>query len=239
MIKAVIFDIDNTLYSYDNAHARAFPELLLYAKEELGIPEDEFREEYSREFAAVRAMLGEAAALHNRLIRIQRILEKRGLPLTPHVLRMNELYWNILISAMEPSPHAEETVRALKKAGIRIGSGTDMTARIQFQKLERLGILDAFDFLVSSEEAGTDKPAPEIFMLCAEKAGVLPEECLFVGDSRKKDVLGALNAGMGAAWYCPEGENAGKTEAPVPNEDTAGRAYTIRDLSEILRLIRE
>ena len=152
---------------------------------------------------------------------------------------MNELYWNILISAMEPSPHAEETIRALKKAGIRIGCGTDMTARIQFQKLERLGSLDAFDFLVSSEEAGADKPAPEMFALCAEKAGVLPEECLFVGDSRKKDVLGALNAGMHAAWYCPEGENAGKTEAPVPKEVTAGRAYTIRDLSEILRLIRE
>ena len=49
MIKAVIFDIDNTLYSYDNAHARAFPELLLYAKEELGIPEDEFREFFSTE----------------------------------------------------------------------------------------------------------------------------------------------------------------------------------------------
>ena len=92
---------------------------------------------------------------------------------------------------------------------------------------------------MSSEEAGADKPAPEMFALCAEKAGVLPEECLFVGDSRKKDVLGALNAGMHAAWYCPEGENAGKTEAPVPKEVTEGRAYMIRDLSEILRLIRE
>ena len=77
------------------------------------------------------------------------------------------------------------------------------------------------------------------FALCAEKAGVLPEECLFVGDSRKKDVLGALNAGMHAAWYCPEGEKAGKTEAPIPKEVTEGRAYMIRDLSEILRLIRE
>ena len=71
MIKAVIFDIDNTLYSYDNAHARAFPELLLYAKEELGIPEDEFREEYSREFAAVRAMLGETAEAGDRILELR------------------------------------------------------------------------------------------------------------------------------------------------------------------------
>ena len=44
MIKAVIFDIDNTLYSYDKAHEQAFPKLAGYAEAELGIPEAEFME---------------------------------------------------------------------------------------------------------------------------------------------------------------------------------------------------
>lgn len=39
---------------------------------------------------------------------------------------------------------------------------------------------------------------------CAKKANVPPENCLFIGDSLKKDVLGARNAGMQALWYCPE-----------------------------------
>lgn len=237
MIKAVIFDIDNTLYSYDEANACAFAELLRYAERELGIPEAEFREEYSREYAAMRGILGETAAIHNRLIRIQRVLEKRGLPLTPHVLRMNDLYWDCLMDAMKPSPHAEETLRALRQAGIRTGCGTDMTARVQFQKLERLGMLDAFDFLVSSEEAGVEKPASGMFLLCAGKAGVLPEECLFVGDNRKKDVQGALDAGMHAAWFCPEKE-AGSPGFPADGGIKEG-APVIRDLSEILRLLRE
>ena len=36
MIKAVIFDIDNTLYNYDEAHEAAFPELCRYVKEQFG-----------------------------------------------------------------------------------------------------------------------------------------------------------------------------------------------------------
>lgn len=231
MIKAVIFDIDNTLYSYDKAHEKAFPKLTGYAEAELGIPEEEFKEAYSREYAAVRRQLGETAAIHNRLIRIQRVLERRGLPLTPHVLRMTDLYWYSLIDAMEPSPHAGETVRALKASGFRLGIGTDMTARVQFQKLERLGMLESFDFIVSSEEAGRDKPAPELFALCAQKAGCRPEECLFIGDSLKRDVCGALDAGMSAAWYCPAGE-ASSGEAKDAN------VWVIRDLSEIPELIR-
>ena len=76
--RGIIFDIDNTLYSYDKAHEQAFPKLTGYAEAELGIPEAEFMEAYSREYAAVRKQLGETAAIHNRLIRIQRVLEKRG-----------------------------------------------------------------------------------------------------------------------------------------------------------------
>ena len=95
--------------------------------------------------------------------------------------------------------------------GIRLGYiladkwfGTNMTLDWQLVKLEKLGLLPFFSFVVSSEEAGVEKPHPGLFALCAEKAGVSPEECLLVGDSLKGDVLGAENAGMRALWYAPE-----------------------------------
>ncbi|MCD7887241.1 MAG: HAD-IA family hydrolase, partial [Clostridiales bacterium] len=75
---------------------------------------------------------------------------------------------------------------------------------------ERLGLLDALDFVVTSEEAGVEKPDPGLFLLCAEKAGCLPEECLFIGDNLKKDVLGAQNAGMEALWLQPDPQKAGE-----------------------------
>ena len=93
-------------------------------------------------------------------------------------------------------------------------------------------MLENFDFIVSSEEAGMDKPAPGLFALCAKKAGCRPEECLFVGDSLKRDVRGALDAGMSAAWYFP-------AEEASSGEEKDRNMWVIRDLSEIPELIRK
>ena len=79
-----------------------------------------------------------------------------------------------------------------------------MTAYIQYKKLEKLGVLKYLDFIVTSEEAGEEKPTPRFFELCVKKAGCKPEECVFIGDSLKKDVQGAADAGLAAVWYDPE-----------------------------------
>ncbi|MCD7822304.1 MAG: HAD-IA family hydrolase [Clostridiales bacterium] len=204
MIKVIIFDIDNTLYSFDAAHQVAFGALLDYAQRELGVAPDEFRRLHREMNQELKGRMGSCAAIHNRLIRYQNILERLGQPIG-HALRMSDLYWNTLLDAMEPSPGAAETVRQLNAQGLKIGVGTDMTARMQFIKLERLGLLPYIDFLVSSEEAQAEKPAPALFDLCVEKAAVRPAECLFVGDNLEKDVHGAQAAGLHALWYRPQG----------------------------------
>lgn len=204
MIKTVVFDIDNTLYSFDRAHAAAFEALVSYAEQKLGMDRETFASGMKAAQSRLKNYIGDKAAIHNRTIRFQNLLESRGLPLYPHVLAMDSLYWDTVIESSEPFPGAPKTLKELKKRGIRIGIGTDMTARMQFRKLESLGLLPYIDFLVSSEEAGAEKPDPALFALCAEKAGCRKEECLFVGDSLKKDVFGAENAGLKAVWYCPQ-----------------------------------
>ena len=76
-----------------------------------------------------------------------------------------------------------------------------MTAHIQFRKLEKLSLLSFVDFVVTSEEAGCEKPEKSFYELCIEKAGCLPEECLMIGDSLEKDVLGAKTAEMQAMRF--------------------------------------
>ena len=51
------------------------------------------------------------------------------------------------------------------------------------------------------EEAGVEKPDYRIFSLCREKAEVLPEDCVFIGDSLRHDIEGAKQAGMQVIWY--------------------------------------
>lgn len=223
-IKCVIFDIDNTLYSYDDAHAVAFARLTDYARERLGMTGETFRELHRRTNEALKERMGPVAAIHNRLIRYQNLLEGAGKEVGC-ALEMNELYWETLLDAARPTSGAAVILTVLRKRGIRIGIGTDMTARLQFVKLERLGLLHLVDFLVSSEEAGAEKPDPRIFDLCVEKAGVSAQECLFVGDSLKKDALGSVACGLRGVWFNPMGE---KVPAGV---------HSIQHLADLLLLL--
>ena len=120
MIKAVIFDVDNTLYSYTKAHKAAFDALAAYADRELGMSRPLFEELHQRTEHELRTYMGEVAALHNRCIRYQIMLENQGLPLYPHVLNMNGIYWDALLAAAVPSAGVTDAIRILKEKGIRI-----------------------------------------------------------------------------------------------------------------------
>ena len=206
-IQCVIFDIDNTLYSYDAAHAAAFQKLTQFAAERLGISGADFQALHRQTNEALKQRMGPVAAVHNRLIRYQNLVEQRGGDLGL-ALEMNELYWSTLLDAMQPNDGAVGTLQALRERGVRVGIGTDMTARLQLVKLRRLGLLPWVDFIVSSEEAGAEKPSPALYQLCVEKAGVDAQHCLFVGDSLVKDVLGPAGCGLQSLWFNPDGQRS-------------------------------
>jgi putative hydrolase of the HAD superfamily len=203
MLKAVIFDIDDTLYSYKQANKRAMERMKLFIMMELGIPMEEFEQDYHRLMQEQLQICGSNAGCHSRAIRFQRMMEERGLPLR-YGAQLNDLYWEIMMDEMTPAEGAAQLLDGLRERGIRLGVGSDMTADWQIKKLDKLKLLDKLDFIVTSEEAGVEKPELKLFQLCAKKAGCAMEECLFIGDNLKKDVLGALNAGMDAVWVQPE-----------------------------------
>ena len=105
MIKAVIFDIDNTLYSYDDNHVHGMKALADYCKKELGISEEEMHSCYRKAARIMSDRIGtDTAAIHNRLIRTQCMLELMNKPLFPHARNMYHAYWDTLISHAKPSP---------------------------------------------------------------------------------------------------------------------------------------
>ena len=104
MIKAIIFDIDNTLYSYDDAHAVAWKSLCDYAAEHLNLDAEQFAAEVKKSTGICNTRLGaDCGSTHNRMLRFQDILERHKLPLR-HAWHMNDLYWNKLIAAAKPEP---------------------------------------------------------------------------------------------------------------------------------------
>lgn len=211
MIKALIYDIDNTLYCYDTAHEAAFRALADSVYQAFGVSAEEFSTLHREAMRIQQERAGSwSAAIHNRLIRCQIILEQLGQPVS-HAPRMAEIYWSAFLSHMRPFPGAEASMAFARAAGLAVGVGTNMTADYQFMKLERLGLMKYVDFIVSSEEAGAEKPDPTLFDLCVKKAGCSAGECAFIGDNLEFDALGAKRAGL-----CPIWLRAGAEQAEAP-----------------------
>ena len=229
MLKAVIFDIDNTLYDYDAAHAAAFSALADYARRELGLDFERFQALHrDADRLLVQRCGGNCSAVHNRLIRYQIMLELLRAPIR-HAPEMAKRYWSTLIGGMSPRPGLHEAIRSLKDRKLAIGVGTNMTADYQYEKLKALRVLDEVDFMVTSEEVSAEKPDRRFFERCVEKAGCHPSECAFVGDSFKGDVQGALNAGMRAVWLCDACAEA------VPG---VLRIASLKELPRVLEVLR-
>jgi putative hydrolase of the HAD superfamily len=94
-----------------------------------------------------------------------------------------------------PYDETHSVLEEIARRSIRVGliSNWDHTAR---KILDRLDLSRFLDPIVVSSEVGHAKPAPEIFRIALELAGVAPQECLYVGDNYYDDAVGARGAGM-------------------------------------------
>jgi putative hydrolase of the HAD superfamily len=99
--------------------------------------------------------------------------------------------------------HSEilEFLKECRQKRIKICIISDLTTKLQFQKIINLRIENFIDFFVSSEEAGEDKPGKNIFLLALKKLNLNPDEVLVIGDSYEKDIVGARHLGIKAILF--------------------------------------
>lgn len=153
--------------------------------------------------ADVKRFAGTSGGYRTRLLRYQNMLEAAGIPIYPHALTMSNIYRDGILDNMIPEEGVEDWMRYLKSQKIRILVASDATAMQQFLKLEKLGLISYVDAMVTSEEAGVEKPDPKFFERCNEKSCCRPCEVMFIGDNPEKDYSGASLAGYNAVWYNP------------------------------------
>ncbi|MCX4321515.1 MAG: HAD-IA family hydrolase [Lachnospiraceae bacterium] len=201
MIKAVIFDLDDTLYDYKALERAAFECVGGLVRERLGVSEEQYEDAFMRARQTTKEMLGETATSHSRMLYFQKTLEYLDIRPLYLALEMYETYWGFFLDNMCLYPGARELLEALHEKYIRVGVCTDLLAHIQHRKLRRLGMIDDVDCMVTSEEAGAEKPASGIFELCLQKLRLPAAEVCFVGDNLERDIKGATAAGMQAIWF--------------------------------------
>ena len=96
---------------------------------------------------------------------------------------------------------AVEAARELRARAIPVGVASSSPRERLHRTLTRAGLLDAFDVTVAGDEVRHGKPAPDMFLLTAERLGVAPEECVAVEDSAP-GVQAALAADMHTIAVC-------------------------------------
>jgi len=100
------------------------------------------------------------------------------------------------------------TLKALKQQSFTLGLLTNLDSDM-VSICRELGLEPYLDFVVTSKEAGADKPSPPIFLAALDKAGVNASEAVHVGDQYKLDVIGARGVGINPILVdrydiCPE-----------------------------------
>lgn len=232
--KAIIFDTDNTLYNYLPSHKYAIKKVALYLKKTNNISNLTFNKVYSKSKKLIKNRLGDTASSHSRILYFQTISEllfnKTKVKLSLH---LEEVYWNEFLNKSKLFDGVIDCLKLLKYKNIKIANLTDLTTQIQFKKLVYFNIDKYFDFIVTSEEAGKDKPNKSPFKLIIKKLNIPANKIWMVGDNPEADMEGASRMGFTKIQKLHSGVNLINSKQKKP--DLVFKKYS--DLIKIIEKI--
>lgn len=188
---AILFDTDNTLYPYDPAHAAAQRAVRDKVVSTFSIQAEEFDRAFKEARDQIKVRLKHTASSHSRLLYLQRMLEIMGLGSQVLLaLDFEQTYWRTFLSNAILFDGVKDLLDDLRLLGIPTAIVTDLTAQIQFRKVVYFGLDHYFDYIVTSEEAGFDKPHAAPFQIALEKMRPVGDCIWMIGDNPVNDIRG-------------------------------------------------
>lgn len=236
-IRGVLFDVDGTLYDYEEAEEAGLHEhLVTEGLSECFVSRAEalriWREVREAEYP--RFLSGELTFAAQKAARIRRFLAEAGVAGSTGLTDEAAVAWfasyavhrDAVRQAFEDARPALDALTGRYRLGVVSNS---VTAH-QRAKLEAIGLLGYFtEPLICSQEHGAAKPAASIFLAGCEALGLAPSEVAYVGDDYEKDAVGARDAGLRPVWL-------DRSESGGPGAADAG-VRVIASLAELTTVL--
>ena len=191
MIRAVLFDLDGTLYDRDAVVAAVTHEQV-----------DTFRGRFGdvdRETLIARMLALDDHGYARRADVYRTLLAHMEVD-TALAADLEAHFWDCYCRHCECPQDAADTLRQLRASGRKLALVTNGPVEWQSRKLRTLGLAGYFDEVLISEAEGIAKPDSRIFARALERLGVSAADAMFVGDHPEIDVAGAQDAGLVAVW---------------------------------------
>lgn len=184
-IKAVIFDMDGVLVNSQPYHFKADIDTM----KEYGVYKDQ---KFYEAFAGTVTI--------DRMNTLKKMFNI-NVPVNNMVQRREQMIIDVIdnedIKAVDGIP---EFLKAIKECGLKTAVASSSSYELINMVLKKTEIDKYFDSLTSGSDVKNGKPAPDVFLLAAERLNVAPENCIVVEDSQN-GVIAAVEAGMKVIGY--------------------------------------
>jgi HAD superfamily hydrolase (TIGR01509 family) len=219
-LRAVLFDLDDTLHDDTATYRRAARGVADDLARERGIDAEAVFAAYVRQADAFWKNLG-VERFGTPLVGLRTAmwaaaLREIGLDDAPLAERAADDYNRYRRDHLQLWPGALALLRNLRARGCGLALVTNGFAETHRDKIALLELEDAFDEIFIADEVGMLKPDPRIFLLACERLGVAPEASAMVGDRYERDVRGGAAAGLYTVWLNVRGETV-PAGAPQPD----------------------
>lgn len=231
-IKALLFDLDDTLYDSKPIYAlgldRAWA-VFHQSSAGKGIDRRQFNDLYASARQKTKTSLAHSPSKNSRLIYFHHlVMAVRGAPLASLVFELDNAYASAYDSI--DFTQTRELIRSLKSK-FRIAVITNQTVQAQFRKLANLDPRgDLIDVMMASEGAGFEKPDSRIFKATLEELRLKPSEVVMIGDAHDHDIAGAQSLGMHCLHIC---NDPGLSSVLIEQKPILGRCGNLSQMAAL------